>query len=400
MLSAFARPFIQASVPVLQDHGLAITRRFYADLFEAHPELRHVFNQGNQANGAQQGALAGALVAYAANIDRREALAPILQRIAHKHVSLGVGPAQYTVVARHLLAAIRHVLGAAATPDLLSAWDEAYWLLAGELIAAEARLYERAHVAPGDLRDLTVSAVQRETADIVSFHLQAPGGHSPGPFVPGQFVSVQVELPDGLRQLRQYSLSDAPGRPYWRISVKREPAARATPEGRVSGYLHDHVTAGAVLRVGPVCGDFQPAAPGGRPIALLSAGIGITPMISVLNALADQRAPGAVLFAHAARSRAHHALRSEVEHARERLPGLRSIAFYEDSPTSTRDANAVPGHMVLANELLAPYADAEFFLCGPIEFMRAQWRALVAAGITPARLHREVFGPDLLDSLV
>jgi len=400
MLSAFARPFIQASVPVLQQHGVAITRRFYADLFEAHPELRHVFNQGNQANGAQQGALAGALVAYAANFDRRDALAPILQRIAHKHVSLGVGPAQYTVVARHLLGAIRHVLGAAATPDLLSAWDEAYWLLAGELIATEARLYERAQVAPGELRDLTVCAVQRETDDIVSFHLQDSRGHSPGPFAPGQFVSVQVELGDGLRQLRQYSLSDAPSRPYWRITVKREPAADATPEGRVSGHLHDHVTAGDVLRVGPVCGDFRPAAPDGRPIALLSAGVGITPMLAVLNALADRRESGPVLFAHAARSRGHHALRHEVERAHERLPRLHSIAFYEDLPASERAAGVVPGRMTLSSDVLAAYADAEVFVCGPIEFMRAQWRTLVGAGISPVRLHREVFGPDLLDSLV
>src|SRR4051794_14925485 len=131
MISASARPFIAASVPVLQQHGVAITQRFYADLFEAHPELRHVFNQGNQASGAQQGALAGALVAYAANIDNRDALAPVIRRIAHKHASLGIGPAQYTVVARHLLAAISSVLGAAATPALLAAWDEAYWLLAG-----------------------------------------------------------------------------------------------------------------------------------------------------------------------------------------------------------------------------------------------------------------------------
>jgi len=400
MLSAFARPFIEASVAVLQAHGIAITRRFYADLFEAHPELRHVFNQGNQANGAQQGALAAALVAYAANYDRREALAPILQRIAHKHVSLGVGPAQYTVVARHLLGAIRHVLGAAATPDLLAAWDEAYWLLAGELIATEARLYERAQVTPGDLRELTVCAVQRETHDIVSFHLQGAQGESPGRFMPGQFISVQVELPDGLRQQRQYSLSDASSRPYWRITVKREPAGHDTPEGRVSGHLHDHVRVGDVLRVGPVSGDFQPAAPEGRPIALLSAGVGITPMLSVLNTLADQRAPGAVLFAHAARSPGHHALRGEIVRAHERLPGLHSIAFYEDLPASERAANVVAGQMTLAGDLLAPYADAEVFLCGPLAFMRAQWRALVAAGISPARLHREVFGPDLLGSLV
>lgn len=398
MLSAFARPFIEASVPVLRDHGLAISRRFYADLFEAHPELRHVFNQGNQASGAQQGALAGALLAYAANIDRPAALAPVLSRIAHKHVSIGVGPAQYTVVARYLLGAIRHVLGAAATPDLLSAWDEAYWLLAGELIASEAQLYERAHVAPGELRGLAVAAVHRETELVTSINLQLDGA-SPGPFVPGQFVTVQVELPDGLRQLRQYSLSDAPSRPYWRITVKREAAGHDTPAGQVSNHLHDRVRVGDVLPVGPVSGDFQPAVPADRPIALLSAGVGITPMLSVLNTLAERGGSEPVLFAHATRSREHHILSHEVDRAHARLPGLQSVTFYEDAPPDARPPGVQPGRMAWMDPMFAPYADAEFFLCGPTDFMRAQWRALVERGVSPSRLHREVFGPDLLESL-
>jgi nitric oxide dioxygenase len=377
---------------VLQEHGVAITRRFYADLFEAHPELRHVFNQGNQGSGAQQGALAGALVAYAANIDNRDALAPVVRRIAHKHASLGIGPAQYTVVARHLLAAIGSVLGAAATPALLAAWDEAYWLLAGELIAAEARLYERAQVTAGELQPLTVSAVQRETDEVVSLWLQTAQGGSPGSFIPGQYVSVQVELPDGLRQQRQYSLSDAPGRPHWRITIKRETDA---PAGRVSNHLHDHVKRGDVVQVGPAFGDFQPAPVPGRPLALVSAGVGITPMISVLNALADRASREPVLFAHAARSRDHHVLRAEVERARDRLPGLRHVQFYE----AGSHPGAAAGRMTWSDELRAAYADAEFFLCGPDAFMRAQWRALVGLGVSPARLHREVFGPDMLAAL-
>lgn len=394
MISASARPFIAASVPVLQQHGVAITRRFYADLFDAHPELRHVFNQGNQANGAQQGALAGALVAYAAHIDERDALAPVIRRVAHKHASLGIGPAQYVVVARHLLGAIQAVLGAAATPALLAAWDEAYWLLAGELIAAESRLYERAGVTPGELRSLTVRSVERETDDIVSLYLHSPDGGSPGPFRPGQYVSVQVELSDGLRQLRQYSLSDAPSRPYWRLTIKREPAGQTTPAGRVSNHLHDHLRPGDHLRAGPAFGDFQPAAAPGRPLALISAGVGITPMLSVLNELAEQRDHRPILFAHAARSHHHHALRHEVDRAHDHLPALQRITFYEDPTTVTAHPEAFTGLMTWSDELLATYADADFFLCGPDAFMRAQWRTLIGHGISPVRLHREIFGPD------
>ena len=327
MLSASARPYIDASVPVLREHGHSITRRFYADLFAAEPGLTNLFNMGNQASGAQQGALASALFAYAANIDNAAALAPVVERIAHKHASLGIQPAQYWTVGRFLLGAIQKVLGAAATPDLLAAWDEAYWLLASTLIAAEARLYVAAGDRAGELRELVVSAVQRESENVVSYCLQTADGQTPGAFAPGQYVSVAVQLPGGQRQLRQYSLSDAPGRPYWRITVQRELARSERPEGTVSSLLHAELEVGSRLAVGTPFGNFTPAIERARPLALLSAGVGVTPMIGVLNALADARVGVPVLFAHAVRSVEGLAFRAELvarrgQLARPHPPGL------------------------------------------------------------------------------
>ncbi|WP_308418561.1 globin domain-containing protein [Chitinimonas arctica] len=93
MLSPASRPYIAASVPVLREHGLTISRLFYQQLFEAHPELTELFNMGNQANGAQQQSLASAVFAYAANIDNAAALAPVLERIVQKHMAVGIAPA-------------------------------------------------------------------------------------------------------------------------------------------------------------------------------------------------------------------------------------------------------------------------------------------------------------------
>jgi nitric oxide dioxygenase len=402
MLSAASRPYIEASVPVLREHGLAIARTFYRRLFEAHPELKNLFNLGNQASGAQQSALSAAVFAYAANVDQPEVLGKVIDRIAHKHASVGIKPAHYPIVARHLLAAIQEVLGAAATPELLAAWDEAYWLLAGELIALEARLYERAAATAGAFRSLLVTRVERESPRVLSFYLQADaaaGLRSPGRFEPGQYVSVAVELKQhGVRQLRQYSLSDAPSRPYWRITVKSETGAPSTPEGMVSNHLHAHVTPGDRLLVSAPFGEFTPLRAAEKPLALLSAGVGITPLASALNALAESRSERAVLFAHAARDGSQQLFARELAHARARMPQLRSLVFHETRAAAAGDAR--PGRMQLTPELLHSFGDADFYLCGPQAFMQQQWRDLIALGVPADRIEREVFGPEMFDRLV
>jgi nitric oxide dioxygenase len=393
MLSNQSRPLIQASVPVLREHGPHIARTFYTNMFAAHPELKNVFNMGNQASGAQQQALSGALLAYAANIDNAEALLPVVRRIAHKHAAVGVKPAHYPIVARQLLGAISEVLCAAATPELLAAWDEAYWLLAGELIAAEARLYDHA----GDMQTCVVTRVVRESPEVVSYYLEKPEGGSPGKFQPGQYVSIAVDLPDvGLRQLRQYSLSDAASKPYWRLSVKREPGAADGPEGCVSNHLHHHVERRHKLLVSPAFGDFTPldTAAGDKPIALLGAGIGITPLLSVLNTLAEAGSGRKILFAHASRARDQLLFTEELLAARTRLPGLQSVLYCEELVHALQH-----GRMSLTRASLAGFEDADFFLCGPDAFMREQWRALVALGVSPLRIQREVFGPTLIEHL-
>src|SRR6476661_8088886 len=148
MVTPASRPYIDASVPVLREHGVTITRRFYSNMFAAHPELKNLFNMGNQASGVQQQSLAAAVFAYAANIDNAAALAPVVRRIVHKHVSVGLTAEHYPIVGKHLLGAIQEVLGEAATAPLLAAWAEAYSELAAALIDAEKAMYAAANTAP------------------------------------------------------------------------------------------------------------------------------------------------------------------------------------------------------------------------------------------------------------
>ncbi|WP_454752500.1 globin domain-containing protein [Cupriavidus necator] len=406
MLSAASRPYIDASVPVLREHGLAITTHFYREMFADRPELTQLFNMGNQANGSQQQSLASAVFAYGANIDNAAALAPVIERIVHKHASVGLTPAHYPIVGHYLLGAISAVLGEAATPPLLAAWDEAYWLLAGDMIAAEARLYQRTGVAAGELTPVRVIRREAQGEQVVALTLAAADGGPLREFRPGQYISVEARLDDGTRQLRQYSLSGESGLPTWRISVKREDGDQATPAGAVSGWLHANAHEGTELKVSAPFGDFTPALDGRRPLVLLSAGIGITPMLSVLRTLAAQGSQRQILFAHAARNGRHHAHRADVQWARERLPQLATHVSYEapeSGDVAGRDydhAGTMPLTELLSQPDLQRFIDGRFYLCGPLGFMQALRHALVSTGVPVAHIEREVFGPDLLDDLL
>jgi nitric oxide dioxygenase len=279
------------------------------------------------------------------------------------------------------------VLGEAATPALLDAWAEAYGSLAKLLIDTEQALYQQAGVQPGATRPMNVVQVKRESADVLAITLEADDGGPAPAFKPGQYVSVAVDFADGRRQLRQYSLSDAPNGRQLRISVKREPAGAASPAGEVSNWIHAHVKVGGVLQVSHPFGDFTPDTASSQPIVLLSAGVGITPMISVLNEIARSNPGREVVFAHAARNADHHAHQQDLAAALAVMPGLRTATFYED----------VDGRMEAARLPEWQRDQADVYLCGPAGFMQAQWRGLLEAGVPVQRLHREVFGPELLN---
>jgi len=397
MISEASRPYIDASVPVLREHGLAITSLFYANMLGAHPELTRIFNMGNQARGAQQQSLASAVFAYAANIGTPEALGPVVERIVHKHVSVGIRAEHYPIVGKHLLEAIAATLGDAATPALLDAWKEAYTSLAKLLIAAEAELYSTAGIEPGATRPMRVTDVVRESANVLSIRFEPADGKPLAEFRPGQYVSVAVDLPDGRHQLRQYSLSDRPGIGSYRISVKREDALSESPAGEISNWLHANVQAGSILQVSHPFGEFTPDTESGQPVVLLSAGVGITPMVSALKRIAAVNPQRRVIFAHAARDPGHHALHAEVDALKVAMPNLSVVTFYEDVQGAP---DAIEGRMDVARLPAWPHEDAEVYLCGPHKFMQAQWLALINAGVPVARLHREVFGPELLDHLL
>lgn len=400
MLSQQAIAIIKSTVPVLEVHGTTITKRFYERLFQSHPELLNIFNHANQKQGRQQTALANAVYAAAIHIEKLDAILPVVRGIAHKHRSLGVKPEHYPIVGEHLLGAIKDVLGDAATDEILGAWAEAYGIIADAFIGVEAELYQAAESQRGGWagdRPFRVARKVRESEVITSFYLEPADGKPIAAFEPGQYISVKLEIPgEANTHIRQYSLSGAPGEPYYRISVKREDAAEGRPAGRVSVYLHEQAEEGSVLQLAAPAGDFTLDARDERPVVLISGGVGLTPLVSMLHVLAEKQPNRKVAFIHAARNGGVHALRGEVERIVNERPNFSAHWIYADPTDEDRSAGAChkEGRLDLPwLKQVAGTPDASFYFCGPQPFMRTVNRALKDWGVSAADIRFEFFGP-------
>ncbi|MFB9905498.1 globin domain-containing protein [Allokutzneria oryzae] len=389
MLSQHSRGIVLATLPAVRRTVAEIAGRFYDSLFDARPDLLNLFNLGNQANGEQRKALAASVVAFAEHLTGTTVIPidAVVRRVAHKHVSLGIRPEQYTIVGRYLLAAVADVLGDAVTPEVAAAWDEVYWLFAVRLIAAETRLYQGTGQDRGYLNaPWTVVGRFEEAQDTVSLALAPDNGPIPR-HLPGQYTTVTVDLPNGMRQARQYTLSEAPGHNTLRITVRRVRGRAGAPDGMVSTFLTRDIRIGDRLRVSHPGGDV--ALPDTGPLVLASAGIGITPIAAMIEHLAETQPDRPVVAVHAERSPKRHALAWHVHRHGARLASFENILYYEqDAPSWARSGLVAPDALPLP-----PGASA--YLCGPLPFMRHVRAALLRRGMPTDRIRFEVFGPDL-----
>lgn len=396
---------VRATLPVIGAHIDEITPVFYSAMFDEHPELlRDTFNRGNQKLGAQQRALAASIATFATLLVDGTSPVDMLARIGHRHASLGITPDQYQVVHDHLFAAIVEVLGEAVTPEVAAAWDEVYWIMAAVLVDYEKALYAEAEVEPGDVFRTAIVLAREDVTDSVAVVTLGglEGQPLPG-FRAGQYTSVGAVLPDGARQLRQYSLSTAPGDGTWRIGIRRVDAVTqggtGCPAGEVSGWLHANTSVGATLQVTLPFGDLVLDAAGigadddGAPVVLCSAGIGITPMLGMLAQLSATEDPRRVLVLHADRSPEQHVLADEVAGESSLLTDADVHTWYEQGADTVSGPGAV--HQGFMDLSLVQIPDgAHVFLCGSSGFLQAVRSQFIEAGVSEERLHAELFAPN------
>lgn len=398
MLSESQKDLVKATVPVLRENGVALTGYFYNRMLTNNPNLKETFNLGHQRSGAQAQALAGAVLAYAENIDDPSVLMPVIELVSHKHVSLNIQAPDYDIVGENLLHSISEVLKIPMEDDLIKAWAAAYGQLANIFIETEKRIYDEHQKTKGSWlgwRKFKVAKKVAESAEITSFYLQPSDGGPIAPHHAGQYVSVRVVVPElGIKQPRQYSISDCPREDHLRISVKREEAKEDKVGGWVSNTLHQNVQEGDEIEVSAPTGNFF-LFDSNKKNVLISGGVGLTPMVAMLNHLVSLNMPQPVQFIHACRDGKVHAMKQHLKDLKAQHTQLNTLVAYEfpqDSEVQGEDYD-VAGRLDLAtlsDEQLPK--DADYYLCGPAPFMQAQHKTLVARGIKPEQIHSEAFG--------
>ncbi|MBO9128321.1 NO-inducible flavohemoprotein [Bacillus sp. 165] len=398
MLSQKTIEIVKATAPILQERGIEITKHFYNIMFTKYPELLHIFNQTNQKKGRQSEALAHAVYAVAANIENLTAIIPVVKQIGHKHRSLGVKAEHYPIVGTRLLQAIKEVLD--APQEVLDAWGEAYGVIAEAFIQIESEMYKEAEQQEGgwrEFRNFIVVKKVKESDVITSFYLEPQDGKELSTFNPGQYVTVEMDIPGNeYRHNRQYSLSDAPGKPYYRISVKREDTSLNHPAGIVSTYLHEKVQIGDILPLSAPAGDFTLDTAQEKPLVLISGGVGITPMMSMLNTALERQPNRQVFFIHCAINGDVHAFREYVEGVTKARNNVKAYICYSSPTPEDRSKKHYDREGLIERgwlQTIIPSTQADFYFCGPIPFMRHVNEMLKTWGVAESNIHFEFFGP-------
>ncbi|WP_080873923.1 NO-inducible flavohemoprotein [Oceanobacillus timonensis] len=399
MLEENTIKIVKSTAPVLQEHSQEIGERFYELLFSRVPDLYNMFNQTNQKSGVQQGALAYGVYLAGANIDNLEAIETMVRRVTEKHRALGVQAEQYPIVGETLLEAVKDVLGDAATNEVIEAWEEAYQAIADIFIDIEKKLYQQAEQQPGGwtgFRTFLVDQKVKESEVITSFYLKPEDGKRIPAYKPGQYLTIQADIKgEKYFHMRHYSLSDAPNNLYFRISVKREGPQNGYPAGIVSNYLHHDVSVGDTLSIAAPAGDFTLSTEK-QPIVLLSGGVGITPIMSMFNSLAESHPQREITFIHATENSKVHAMREHVEALTKKHKHINAFICYAAPTKQDRIENRYDKEGFIDLDWLKTVLSdnkKDFYFCGPLPFLKAINDALKEWGVSEENRTYELFSP-------
>jgi ferredoxin-NADP reductase/MOSC domain-containing protein YiiM len=313
-------------------------------------------------------------------------------------IKLGTGPEEMTVAEVSALLYLpghprQQLLRALRIPALSAGWQASFRALLDRDAGAGNAGLSTASPPPAwaGFRRLVVTAIEHESDSVISVRFEDAGGKPlPAPR-PGQYLTLRIRRDDADRPLlRNYSLSGRPDAGYYRIAVKRE------RDGAASGFLHSRLTVGDELDVAAPRGTFI-LETSSKPVLLISAGIGSTPVLAMLNALAEQRSTRQIWWLHGARCGREHSFAAETRALLARCPDTRIRVYYsQPSPDDLegRDFDAT-GHLQPSLLLeLEPPRDADAYICGPTTFMNEISAALASIGLDASRIHTEPFGPE------
>ncbi len=380
---------VKATVPVLEEHGTAITTVFYQNMFDEHPELLDIFNETNQKLGRQQTALATTVLAAAKHLENLEALLPEVTQISHKHRALQILPEHYPIVGKHLLGAIKEVLGEAANDDIIDAWSEAYDEIADVFIQLEKDMYKQAMwegfaafkviektAAAADIAAFTVMPIDEQVVELDKLKLTA-----------GQYITVKTDPEDSDHlALRHYSLYSTNTDKGIQFAVKRD--NHDGHYGLVSNHLHDEVEVDDTILLSAPAGDFalneELIKQNEIPLVLISAGVGITPILSMLEQQVTTNPQRPIIWVYACQNEAHHAFESQVNKFLASAQNVEKTLFYFED-----------GQLLDERYLATLPNPADIYVCGSMPFMESMIDGLVGLEHGADSVHYEPFGPKM-----
>ena len=365
---------VKDTAPVIAPLANKITSLFYKNMFRNSPEVLKFFNQANSASGRQPAALAHAVVAYASNIENLDVLGPAVETMAVKHCGLQVLPEHYPTVEKNLMLTVGEVLGDALTPQIGAAWTDAVQFLSQVLITREEELYKAAEERNGGWRGwqpFTLAERISIADDTALFTFNRSNGNtSPFSFTPGQFMTLRspaVQAP------RHYTIVSPPGETYLQCAVK------FVSGGQMSTYLHNKIQVGDTVKISPPFGNFT--ANNERDAVLISAGVGITPMIAFQKSLGDH----VKKIIHVDKTSKHHAFvdfQNTAKCERKYFYTKEGVAPYCHDMNEIADVATID---VGKNTM--------FYVCAPTAFMKDIEESLRAKGFS--NIHYEAFGPQM-----
>lgn len=389
LLTPEQRAIVDATAPVVAANLTKITPVFYRTMFANNPEVIAFFNKANQAKGRQPEALARYVLCSVMHLDKLEELGAATTLVVQKHCALGVLPEHYHIVHDNFLKAVAEVLGDAITPEVADAWSGVLMIVANHLIALEKAAYDArtATLENWNSRqplEFVVRKAIRDTPNVTILHLVRKDGCKGPSFQPGQFITICSSEPNVAPRHYTIAAPDLLEDGAIRVCVKM-----AKPEGVVSSHINKDVHEGDILLLRPPFGAFtvEAAAPFSN-IAVLTAGIGITPALAMLKPLVE------------AGKRVAH---MHVDHSADSVPCMTdldsvhchaSIRVYGHMHPDATPQRIFEQFKTSGVDLAA--SDACLMICTPPEMIKSVADGLAALGVAKDRIIHEAFGPEVL----
>ncbi|EZH65758.1 hypothetical protein DH09_13015 [Bacillaceae bacterium JMAK1] len=376
---------------VFKEYGKEIGERFYETLFDQHPELHNLFNEANQKRGIQQRALVDSVYKVGIHIEELESLGPMITHVAEKHRALGVQPEHYAVVGKILLQTVRDVLGTNVTDDVLESWGKAYAVIADHFIEVERQSYEQVAEAKGGWvgnRTFYVTNRVQETPEVISLYMKPVDHEAIPPFLPGQYVTLEMEIDNETYvHKRHYSLSKILDGNEYRITIQHEP-------GVVSSHIHHNIVKGSQLKLAAPAGAFT-VVNSERPIVFISEGIGLTPLVSMLQSQINNHQ--AVTWIHETKSRSNHILKDEVATILSESAKATKHIFYKETTAQDVEPFVYEGTIDYKRLVsMIQNQNSDVYVCGSTPFLRAISQSLEEIGIPKDQRYYEGFRPQAM----